>query len=204
MGGVSGNEGPPLAIGVGDCDAQFPESDVVEFDREFKPGGALKQATKIIILGSGVPGHRRMEEPASAQVDSSEKTPGAFEVGTESAIDCSLGKMLQPLMELARPKYEQSHLLIEVRAIPLDAGLLTNRRARAVAPDDILCFKYLTSGAVLLCDRDTNALLILLNCLCRPTGNAGDVREIGHPSAKNLFGQILWQAFVGLEEVVSI
>ena len=78
MRGVAGNEDTAGLVSVGDGDAQIPEADIVEFAGERKACHVLKQAVKVVVFARGVGRHRRMKEPALADVDPPEELPIAL------------------------------------------------------------------------------------------------------------------------------
>ena len=75
MRGVAGDEDAADLVVLGDRDAQIPEADVIEVAGEGKAGDFLQQAVKIVIVPGRIGRHRRMKEPALADVDAAEELP---------------------------------------------------------------------------------------------------------------------------------
>ena len=90
---------------------------------------------------------------------------------------------------------------MEIRASPLNAELLSDHRARAVATHHVFCCQNLLPATLSFGYRETDTLVVLLNGVGRPAKETGDIGEIGHPPAEYFLGQILGQTLVGLEIV---
>src|SRR5947207_5388626 len=100
---------------------------------ERKAGGFLQQSMKIVIIACRVGRHRRMEEPAFADIDSAEELPIAVKIGMNDAIGRAWRKALELVVQLARAEQRQHHQLIKIGAAARYAGLFAHDRMRAVA-----------------------------------------------------------------------
>ena len=85
--GIAGDEDAPVAILIGDGDAQIPEADMLEFDIEFRADRRMQIAAEIEIVLGGAERHRRMEEPGGAEIDPAEELPVAFQVGMQHIVE---------------------------------------------------------------------------------------------------------------------
>src|SRR5271166_1194566 len=104
MRGVAGDEDAAGLVSLGHRDPQIPESDIIEIAGERKACGFLQQSMEVEIVARGVRRHRRMEEPALADVDAAEKLPIAVQLGMDDSIGGARRKTLEPLVKLTRAK----------------------------------------------------------------------------------------------------
>src|SRR6185437_6201340 len=70
---IAGDEDAADLIALGDGHAQIPEADVIELCLEREPRDILDEAVEIVIVGRGAGRHRRVKEPAFANIDAAEK-----------------------------------------------------------------------------------------------------------------------------------
>ena len=140
-----------------------------------------------------------MEEPAFADVDAAEELPVAVQVRVHDAIGRARRKFFQRLVQVAGAEHQQHHELVEVGATALDADLIAHQRAWAVAADRITGFQsFSTAPAVVLLDRDANAVLVLLDRCRGPAEIRCNTRQLVHLGAQHLLGLVLRQSLVGL------
>src|SRR5258708_6866079 len=189
--GIASDEGPPDPVGLGDSDAQVPESDMIERAGERETSGFLDEAMKVVIVGPRIRLHGRVEEPALADVDAAEELPVAFVRRVERIVGGTLGKPLEALVQLARTENGEHHQLVEVRPAAPDADLLAYRGAAAVAAHHVIGLEDLPPTAALLDDGDAHAARILLDRLRRPAEMTFNAGQPGHFPAQHLFHQIL-------------
>src|SRR5215471_19568069 len=104
MRGVARYEDAAGTVSLGYGDLQVPETDVIKIAGEWKAGRFLQQSMKVEIVARGVRRHRRVEEPAFADVDAAEKLPVAVQRGMNDPIGGTRRKTLEPLVKPARAK----------------------------------------------------------------------------------------------------
>src|SRR5215211_246474 len=143
MSRVAGDEDPPLSISIRYCDAQVPETDVVELTLELESRCFLDKTMEIEILSRGVFVHRGVEEKAFAHVHSAKELPISLQVGMHYAIGGALREALEPLMQLPRAENGEHHAGIVISSIPANAKRLAHSRMRAVSADDVVGFQHL-------------------------------------------------------------
>ena len=95
---VAGDEDPAGLVSLGHRDLEIPEADIVEIAGERETGGLLQQSVEVVIVARGVGRHRRMEEPAFADVDAAEKLPIAVQVGMDYPIGGARREALERLV----------------------------------------------------------------------------------------------------------
>src|SRR5579872_2930951 len=143
---VAGDKDPSRLVSLGHRNPQIPEADMVECASERKAGGLLQQGPEVVVVAGRVGRHRRMKEPAFADVDAAEKLPIAVEIGMDDPIGRARWKTLEAFVKLTRTKQRQDHQLVEISAAAGDAGLLADQGTRAVAADGVIGLQSFTPG----------------------------------------------------------
>ena len=127
--------------------------------------------SKLSVLVSAR--HRRVEEPALADVDAAEELPVALQVRVQHAVGRALGEALEAFVQLARAEHGQHHALVEVGAAALDAELLAHQRAAAVAADDVVGLEDLRAGAAFARRSVTRTPSSSCSIVCAVQPNSG-------------------------------
>ena len=197
--GVAGDEYPAFLVLLGDRHAQVPEADVLELDRELEAAGTMQQAEKIVVLGGGFVGHRRMEEKALADIDATEKHPVALEIGMHDVVGGLDGKAFHALVQFPGTEHHQHHLLVELGAGAGDTHLLANHGMTAVATHDVVGLEYPPGSAVALGDGDARRLFILDDALRTPAEQRVHAGQRGQALPQHRFGAVLRQPVVFLK-----
>src|SRR5215471_14598873 len=104
MRGVAGDEDAAGLVSLGHRDPQVPEADIIEVAGERKASRFLQQSMEVEIVARRIRRHRRMEEPAFADIDTAEKLPIAVQLGMDDTIGGARRKPFEPLVKLARAK----------------------------------------------------------------------------------------------------
>ena len=168
MRGIAGDEYASHLIAIGDGDAQIPKPHVVEIADEREARGFVQQRQEIVIVLRGIGRHRRMKEPALADVDAAEELPVPLQIGVQHAIGGARRKALEFLVQVARAEQRQHHDLVEIRAAALDPDLPPHDGMTAVAADHVVGFDDLARHAALLGGGDADAAVVLLDLFGGP------------------------------------
>ena len=154
---------------------------------------------EVVVVRSGVGGHRRVKEPTLAYVDAAEKLPIPFQSRMQRVVGRARRKALESLMQIAGTEDTQHHELVEIRPAAGDPDLLTNDGTTAVAAHGVVGLEQVLPGPVMLGNRNPDAVLVLRDCLRRPSEIAVHSRKPSQFLPQHRFHPVLGQPVVRLK-----
>ena len=161
------------------------------------PTASCRKRLEVEVVGGGAGRHRRMEEPAAAEVDAAQELPVALELGLQHVVERLARIALQQLVQFARAEHEQHHHAVVVGAGLRQAGLLADQRAGAVAAHDIRRAQLTLGVALALAHRHRHPVVVLRHRLGLPAVERLDRGQLGGPLAQHRLGRVLRQPLVG-------
>ena len=181
---IPGDEGPAPAVGIGDVDAQIPESNVLEGTRCGGSRSPLYHGMDIEIRRCRVRGDRCVEEPGPG-VDAAEKPPVSRELWMQHAVRGPRGKAFQVRVQIARLENRQHHALLEIRSTGRYACPFPDHRMGAVAADDVGALDFAARAGRLFHRRHVYAVVSQLNVGGGPAKQCGNRIQPAHPRAQH-------------------
>src|SRR5262245_13079509 len=190
--GIAGDEHAADLIALGDRHAHVPVADVVVFGLKLQSDDLLDQGMDVVGLAIDLVGHRRVEEPALADVDAAEELPVALELRRQHPVGRAYREATaERLVQLARAKYGEHHELVVVVAAPLDADLLAHDGMAAVAADRVVALQHLPTRPAFLRNGYADAVRVLGDRRGGPAKPGLDSRQLRHASAQHALHLVL-------------
>ena len=189
----------PGAVFARHLHAQVPEAEVVQVVGELGAHGPVEQLLDVQVRRCAALGKWCVEEPVPLGVDPPEEGPVALEVRRHHAVGGPRREPAPGSGELRRAEDRQRHDLVEVGAGTFHAALFGDDRPAAVAAHDVVGFQRPLPRRPV--HRHPDALVVLLDLRGRPAEPGIHLVELRHPPAKDLFGAVLGESLVALQEV---